>query len=191
MGILPVPQNNQNNLGIGMMFNKILVALNNNEMGQQVFTHALKLATANNAELLLLHVISPFDDDYLNASAMETQTHYGSSQTHGVEYYLSQWQNLKQEGIEFLTLLNNQAIAKGITADFTQELGEPSRIICDIARSWRADLIILGRRGISGFSEFFLGSVSNYVLHHAPCSVLTVQGVTFVTADQLATTSAI
>lgn len=172
------------------MFNKILVALNNNEMGQQVFAHALNLATASNAELLLLHVISPFDDDYLNASAMETYSVYDNRHAHNVEYYVSQWQNLKEEGIEFLTLLNNQAIAKGITADFSQELGEPSRIICNIARSWNADLIILGRRGISGLSEFFLGSVSNYVLHHAPCSVLTVQGVTSVTADQVTTTSA-
>ncbi|HIK03101.1 MAG TPA: universal stress protein [Trichormus sp. M33_DOE_039] len=172
------------------MFNKILVALNNNDMGQQVFEHALTLATVNNAELLLLHVISPFDDDYLNASAMETQSTYGTSQTHGVEYYLGRWENLKQAGIEFLTLLNNQAIAKGITSDFTQELGEPSRIICEVARSCNADLIVLGRRGLNGFSEFFLGSVSNYVLHHAPCSVLTVQGKISVNTDNLATTSA-
>ncbi|MEO0350033.1 MAG: universal stress protein, partial [Cyanobacteria bacterium P01_A01_bin.15] len=42
---------------------------------------------------------------------------------------------------------------------------------------WNADLIMMGRRGRSGFSELLLGSVSNYVMHHAPCSVLTVQGV--------------
>ncbi|MDB9482953.1 universal stress protein, partial [Dolichospermum circinale CS-537/05] len=32
-------------------------------------------------------------------------------------------------------------------------------------------LIMMGRRGRSGLAEFFLGSQSNYVLHHAPCSV--------------------
>ena len=37
------------------------------------------------------------------------------------------------------------------------------------------DVIVMGHRGISGLQEFFLGSVSNYVLHHAPCSVLIVQ----------------
>ncbi|WP_066381711.1 MULTISPECIES: universal stress protein [unclassified Anabaena] len=158
------------------MFNRILVALNNNEVGQQVFDHALTLATATHAELLLLHVISPFEEDYLNSSAMETYSVYDDYQADKVEYYVNQWETLKLAGIEFLTLLNNQAIAKGITSDFTQELGEPSRIICQIARSWNAELIVLGRRGLSGLSEFFLGSVSNYVLHHAPCSVLTVQG---------------
>jgi nucleotide-binding universal stress UspA family protein len=173
------------------MFNKILVALNNSEVGQQVFEKALSLATATNAELLLLHIISPFDDNFLDASAMETQTTYGTSQIHNMEYYVGQWETLKQQGVEFLTLLNNQAIAQGITSDFTQELGDPSRIICDIARSWNADLIILGRRGLHGLSEFLLGSVSNYVLHHAPCSVLTVQGKIPVTTDTQVQTSAV
>ncbi|BAT54171.1 hypothetical protein NOS3756_31360 [Nostoc sp. NIES-3756] len=165
------------------MFNKILVAVNNTEVGKQVFEKAVSLAVATNAELLLLHVISPFDDDYLGASALDTQNAYGTTQVHSVEHYMGQWNNLKQEGIDFLTLLTNQAIAKGVTADFTQELGEPSRLICEIARSWNADLIILGRRGLHGLSEFLLGSVSNYVLHHAPCSVLTVQGISTTTPD--------
>jgi nucleotide-binding universal stress UspA family protein len=33
----------------------------------------------------------------------------------------------------------------------------------------------MGRRGRTGLSELFLGSVSNYVTHHAPCSVLTLK----------------
>lgn len=94
------------------MFNKILVALNNNEMGQQVFEKALSLATVTNAELLLLQVISPFDDDYLNVAAMETQSFYGTSQTHNADYYMGRWEILKQEGINFLTLLNNQRSLK-------------------------------------------------------------------------------
>ena len=48
-------------------------------------------------------------------------------------------------------------------------------MICNAAISWQADLIIMGRRGRTGLSELFLGSVSNYVLHHAPCAVLVVQ----------------
>jgi nucleotide-binding universal stress UspA family protein len=163
--------------GLGIMFNKILVAVTKTEIGQQVFEEALTLASASNTELVILHVISPFDDDYLAASRMQTDEAYANFHTHGVEYYVKQWEALKQEGIEFLTLLTNQAIAKNINAEFTQEIGDPSRLICETARTWKADLIVIGRRGRSGLSEFFLGSVSNYVLHHAPCSVLTVQGV--------------
>ena len=46
------------------------------------------------------------------------------------------------------------------------------------SQNWEADLIVIGRRGHQGLSEILLGSVSNYVVHHAPCSVLVVQGVT-------------
>ncbi|MCY2976941.1 MAG: universal stress protein [Planctomycetota bacterium] len=34
------------------------------------------------------------------------------------------------------------------------------------------DLVVLGDKGRSAIVHFFLGSVSRYVLHHAPCSVL-------------------
>ncbi|MBE9205221.1 universal stress protein [Nostoc sp. LEGE 06077] len=79
--------------------------------------------------------------------------------------------------------MTNPAIAKGVAAEFTQELGDPSRMICEVARTWKADVIVISRRGLSGISELFLGSVSNYVLHYAPCSVLTVQGEMTVNPD--------
>jgi len=58
-----------------------------------------------------------------------------------------------------------------VDAEFTQNTGSPGRVICEIAKAWQADLIILRRRGYSGLTEMLLGSVSNYVLHHAPCSI--------------------
>ena len=36
-------------------------------------------------------------------------------------------------------------------------------------------MIVVGSRGLKGLKEMFLGSVSNYVTHHAPCSVLIVR----------------
>jgi nucleotide-binding universal stress UspA family protein len=39
------------------------------------------------------------------------------------------------------------------------------------ARGWNPDLIVLGSHGRSGLSRFILGSVSQYVLHNASCSV--------------------
>ncbi|MFM7578374.1 MAG: universal stress protein, partial [Microcystaceae cyanobacterium] len=36
------------------------------------------------------------------------------------------------------------------------------------------DVIVVGHRGRWGLSEILLGSVSNYVFHHAHCPVLVV-----------------
>ena len=157
------------------MFHKVLVAIDKSDMSKHVFNEALFLAKATGAELMLLHVLSPFDEQYPTFVSLQTDSIYPTFRAEDVDYCLGQWDALKQEGIEFLTLLNNQAIAENVTVDFTQELGDPSRLICEVARVWEADLIVMGRRGRRGFSEFILGSVSNYVLHHAACSVLTVQ----------------
>ena len=38
------------------------------------------------------------------------------------------------------------------------------------------DLIIIGRRGRTGFAHLLLGGTAEYVLRHAPCPALVVRG---------------
>jgi nucleotide-binding universal stress UspA family protein len=52
--------------------------------------------------------------------------------------------------------------------------GPAAKEIIDKAERWRADLIVVGSHGY-GFWGRLLGSVSNYVVHNAPCSVLVVR----------------
>ncbi len=47
--------------------------------------------------------------------------------------------------------------------------------ILEAAAEWKADLIVLGSHGEKGLRKFFLGSVSESVARHAPCSVLIVR----------------
>jgi nucleotide-binding universal stress UspA family protein len=53
--------------------------------------------------------------------------------------------------------------------------GSPSRVIVEAADSWGADLIVLGSHGYGFWDRVLLGSVSDSVIHHAHCSVLTVR----------------
>lgn len=52
--------------------------------------------------------------------------------------------------------------------------GPPEKEIVELAEEWRADLIVVGSHG-RGFWGRMLGSVSDAVVHDAPCSVLVVR----------------
>ena len=53
--------------------------------------------------------------------------------------------------------------------------GDPADAIISVAESNRADLIVVGNKGMTGAKRFFLGAVPNKISHHAPCSVLIVR----------------
>ena len=153
-----------------MGYHKILAALDQSPLGEEVLQQAITLAQFSGASLMLCHcipmesqILSPYPSFYseemLNFSQMIQE-------------------RLKQETANTQTWLKEHsetAIAAGIPTEWQIQIGEPGRYVRDLAIEWQADLIILGRRGLRGFQELFLGSVSNYVVHHATCSVLVVQ----------------
>lgn len=55
------------------------------------------------------------------------------------------------------------------------EEGNPAGTIIDKAKSWDADLIVVGSHGRSGLDRFLMGSVAEKVVAHAPCSVAVVK----------------
>lgn len=55
------------------------------------------------------------------------------------------------------------------------DLGRPAEMIVTAAKDWGADLIVLGSHGRGFWGRLTLGSVSDAVVHHAPCSVLVVR----------------
>src|ERR671925_442344 len=59
-------------------------------------------------------------------------------------------------------------------ASFARQ-GDPADAILDVAEEQRADLIVVGNKGMTGAKRFLLGSVPNKVSHHAPCSVLIIR----------------
>lgn len=52
--------------------------------------------------------------------------------------------------------------------------GDPAQQIVAAAKAAGADLVVVGRRGLSGLNELVLGSVSQKVLHHIAADVLVV-----------------
>jgi nucleotide-binding universal stress UspA family protein len=165
------------------MIQKILVALDRSETYQHVLDEALALAKATHASLMFFHVLSSFEQGYPNPLYPSADA-YPALYEETIQLYSEQLRQFEQEGMAFLRSLTQQATALEIPTECSQSSGDPGRMICEAAESWKADTIVMGRRGRSGLREMLLGSVSSYVLHHAPCSVMIVQGV-FTDAEAL------
>jgi nucleotide-binding universal stress UspA family protein len=153
------------------MFKRILVALDRSEMSTKVFEQALSLAKITYGNLMLLHVLSHEEDGSPEALIFPNIDYYPGWNEESFKLYQEHWEKFKNEGLQMLQSFSSQANTVGVNTELTQNSGNPGRMICELARTWNADLIIMGRRGRSGLAEFFLGSQSNYVLHHATCSV--------------------
>lgn len=163
------------------MFRKLLVAIDQSNASLPVVEHAIALSQAIGAEILFLHVLSPLDEGYPSPIFPGPDGVLPTIHAETIKIYDQQWETFERAGLAYLRSLTEQATASGVGAEFTQAIGDPGRVICKMAATWNADVILLGRRGRSGLAELLLGSVSNYVLHHAPCSVLTIQGTTLQT----------
>jgi len=55
------------------------------------------------------------------------------------------------------------------------ESGDPASVLVETAEAGGYDLLVVGNRGMTGASRFFLGSVPNKVSHHAPVALLIVR----------------
>ncbi|MGL5875973.1 MAG: universal stress protein [Xenococcaceae cyanobacterium] len=160
------------------MIDKILIAIDRSTFSKTVFSEGLTLAKNMGASLMLLHVLFPQGESESSLLAptwtLGNWDYYSGADTLLMEDYHKQWQEYRQQSLNFLCSLAEEAMAQGIQTEWTQNAGNPGTVICDVAKTWGANLIVVGRRGHSSLSELLLGSISNYVLHRAPCSVLVV-----------------
>ena len=63
----------------------------------------------------------------------------------------------------------------GVESTYLLWTGEPGKSIVAAAEAERADLIVVGTRGLARAGRWLLGSVSDYVVHHAGSPVLVVR----------------
>jgi len=141
-------------LGAIVSFKKIFVAVDGSAQAEVVFEQAVELATKDLASLMVFHCAE-----------------LGARMT-----YPSQIEARTEEGRDVLQGYREKSKDLGISVEFICRVGNPGSTICDAAKNWGADLIVLGRRGYKGITEVLLGSVSNHVVRNAHCSVLVIQG---------------
>jgi len=153
-----------------MRYSKILVALDRSSQADAVFEQALELAKREEASLMLFHCL-PVE---AQVGRLHTDL-FGTALINYSSEIQSQWEAEKQVAREWLNRYYHKAIAQGVPTQSAIKLADAGGAIRELAETWGADLVVLGRRGYRGLAEVVLGSVSNNVIHHVPCSVLVVQ----------------
>jgi nucleotide-binding universal stress UspA family protein len=156
-----------------MTFRRILVALDRSYQASFIFTRALEQAKPRCSQLLIMHIVRVETD---------LQRHLDNDLRHAADIadmYATmrrlQQRRLQQElekAQHWLDFYRQEAITRGLPTTIEIRVGDAGTLICDVAQGWAADLIVLGRRDYQGVKDLALGSVSNYVTHQAPCSVL-------------------
>jgi nucleotide-binding universal stress UspA family protein len=127
------------------------------------FQRAVDMAKGSHAELLVVHVLTPAlpitVDGYVSPQVYEDAANV--SRAYGQKHLDALVRKAKQAG----------ARVKGLLLE-----GVPHERIARAARSKKADLVVIGTHGRTGFAKLVLGSVASRVLTVSPCPVLTVKG---------------
>jgi nucleotide-binding universal stress UspA family protein len=73
------------------------------------------------------------------------------------------------------TMLQHTAGELGLVGDRLVSFGDPAAEICRVAVDIGDEVLVIGSRGHGWLQRLVLGSVTTYVVRHAPCAVLVVR----------------
>ncbi len=145
---------------------KIMVAIDGSASSQKALEQAIFLAQPHNTEVLVLAVVEPVLDYPLypigGAAFVEPNLNGG-------EIFAEK----KETARKLLT--DAETLMKDLPYETRLCFGDARHLICDIAEMEKVDMLIIGSRGLGALGRLVLGSVSDYIMHHAPCPVLVMR----------------
>jgi len=143
----------------GLVLRRLLVPVDGSEYSRHAAEHAIRIAQAYGAELLLLHVI---DDQVLDQVAQR-----GEDRQRVCE-------RLHDAGRGYLHDLGRHAASAGVAHREQIEIGDPAALICEVAARAQSDLVVIGKIGRRGARRIVMGSIARRVIEAAEIPVLVV-----------------
>jgi nucleotide-binding universal stress UspA family protein len=151
---------------------KILLAIDDSRGSNAALRAVAEQAFLDHSEVKILTVVEPSSAPMRFAVAAAGQmAGYPASLS-------SEEQAESQRARELIDEAVDELQRAGVQAAGTVELGNPKTVIVDTAAQWDADLIVVGAHGRTALERFLIGSVSEGVARHAPCSVEIVRSPT-------------
>ena len=147
---------------------KVVLAIDGSRFGDEAIAFCRRLfGPHDSARIKVLSVIQRLEP-------------LGMAVAAGAAPYYAQMQNFSlEQAQEFVgdaaTALKQEFAGKDFEVSHEVLTGSVSKEIVRTAEEWNADLVIVGSHGGGYWERTLLGSVSDSVVHLAPCSVLVVR----------------
>jgi nucleotide-binding universal stress UspA family protein len=145
------------------VFTRIVVGTDGSETAAEAFRQAVDLAKLAGAQLSIVSAYAPVSErkvkDQQRGAPADVQYEIGPREDVNLVLDTAA-ADARKEGIEVQT----HALE-----------GDPVEAILNVAEETKADLIVVGNKGMTGPRRFLLSSVPNNISHHAPCSVIIVR----------------
>ena len=154
---------------------RILMATDGSPEGQGAVEFLNRFSFPPKTEIVLFHVIEPVD--YTVVQDDFTILGVGRSGLQELQEWSKAVQRKRELAQTALLQQTKRAIHRRNVKVEKIAVGYAAEEIIKAASRFRADLIVMGSRGLTGVRKTFLGSVSGRVARHAPCSVLVVRAV--------------
>jgi nucleotide-binding universal stress UspA family protein len=135
------------------MYSAIVVGTDGSETAREAVRQATRLAATIGARIELVSAYEPVPDGRPDGWSVST----------------------RDEVERTLREMAAEVTAAGVDVTTYARQGDPAAALLDVAEERRADLVVVGNKGMTGADRFLLGSVPNKVTHHAPCSVLVIR----------------
>jgi nucleotide-binding universal stress UspA family protein len=132
---------------------RIVVGVDGSDLSRSALIRAAAEAAAHGASLDIVHAWN-----FLDQPGPEFDPHYGEAPARDrIDAFVTDVLGAERPEQTKLLLINDHAAPAMIES------------------AAGAYMVVVGARGIGGFKGLVLGSVSQHVVHHAPCPVLVVR----------------
>ncbi len=149
-------------------FKKILIAVDASSYSEKAAKYGCTLAKTLQAQIAFIHV-----DEYPVVTEVTGDAMMGEQML-----VLPDITEIQNENAKNLLHKMTQTYADGLEAEQIIKTGMIKDEILQFAKEWKADVIVLGTHGRTGFDHLILGSMAESITRHAECPVLIIPNKT-------------